>query len=137
MCGEKKLVREFCLEHRGSPPRVRGKDVHKKKSYSRMRITPACAGKSYCSTQFSPNAEDHPRVCGEKVKGALFFYPPNKDHPRVCGEKRGSVTQPSRILGSPPRVRGKVFCAFWAALLHRITPACAGKRVFIAVLPCQ
>ena len=45
----------------------------------------------------------------------------------MCGEK------PNRILwehwkeGSPPHVRGKVFCDVVAYAVNRITPAYAGK----------
>ena len=46
VCGEKKLVREFCLEHRGSPPRVRGKVAEIDGNMAAGGITPACAGKS-------------------------------------------------------------------------------------------
>ena len=51
------------------------------------RITPACAGKSYFV-----------------VKSIQF----NKDHPRVCGEKWDTDSPVRSIVGSPPRVRGKV-----------------------------
>ena len=30
------------------------------------RITPACAGKSFCVICICHNNQDHPRVCGEK-----------------------------------------------------------------------
>ena len=31
----------------------------------------------------------------------------NKDHPRACGENGNSTPLQVRILGSPPRMRGK------------------------------
>ena len=58
------------------------------------------------------------------------------DHPRVCGEKQpdNPCIPPGR--GSPPRVRGKVFCQRQAAGYAGITPACAGKRVGFAGCDC-
>ena len=106
MCGEKKLVREFCLEHRGSPPRVRGKESKMSWHRKRQRITPACAGKSF--------------FC-------IFKKSCSKDHPRVCGEKVQFTCRSATSRGSPPRVRGKVCTHLWTVERDRITPACAGK----------
>ena len=50
-------------------------------------ITPAYAGKSRCN---------------------LPSTAPWKDHPRVCGEKGDKVKHCFHVLGSPPRMRGKV-----------------------------
>ena len=73
----------------------------------KLRITPACAGKSTSS---------HP--------SAFLSW----DHPRVCGEKSPPVAGRGRRLGSPPRVRGKVDAYDLMVSGLRITPACAGKR---------
>ena len=51
----------------------------------------------------------------------------SRDHPRVCGEKVGPVGCVSGWLGSPPRMRGKVWHGVALADGHRITPAYAGK----------
>ena len=45
----------------------------------------------------------------------------------MCGEKAVGIDSPQRVLGSPPRVRGKVVHFFGAHLPDGITPACAGK----------
>ena len=90
----------------GSPPRVRGKVLAFTMASSPLRITPACAGKSDVTDGNYWLLEDHPRVCGEKSTA------------------RGSVKY---ILGSPPRVRGKVLAFTMASSPLRITPACAGK----------
>ncbi len=73
-----------------------------------MRITPACAGKS-----FDPAC----RQCGKE------------DHPRVCGEKCGIYMGKRFDQGSPPRVRGKADPNGRRAGCLGITPACAGKRI--------
>ena len=49
----------------GSPPRMRGKLVCKNSGLESMRITPADAGKTVCTTTHTPVQWDHPRVCGE------------------------------------------------------------------------
>ena len=71
----------------GSPPRVRGKDTRSKSAYNSAGITPAYAGKSRCILQQLRVVKDHPRVCGEEVAIARLL---------PC------------LLGSPPRMRGRV-----------------------------
>ena len=91
----------------GSPPRVRGKVLLACLLPLLHGITPACAGKSdfNCLHQFI-----------------------HEDHPRVCGEKFLKIIGRAHQLGSPPRVRGKVFESEMNSSAVRITPACAGKR---------
>ena len=72
-----------------------------------VRITPACAGKSFSFPGSIAKIKDHPRVCGEKA------------------ENRGAGQW---MRGSPPRVRGKVYSPVSESRIQRITPACAGKR---------
>ena len=50
-------------------------------------VSPAYAGKS--------------RECARGLTRA-------RNHPRVCGEKTSLYPVPSRLIGSPPRMRGKV-----------------------------
>ena len=108
VCGEKSspLGTKFCVK--GSPPRVRGKEEFLMSFVIALRITPACAGKSWRRFQCRPPPEDHPRVCGEK------------EMKRMKEEGR---------TGSPPRVRGKDFLVHTFRLLSGITPACAGKSL--------
>ena len=107
VCGEKTGCCRKAIRSRGSPPRVRGKAPQDIDHAQRIRITPACAGKSWTVSAYKDAYRDHPRVCGEKA--AL------KD------------PIPAR-LGSPPRVRGKVLAALMPENRVGITPACAGKR---------
>ena len=78
-----------------------------------VRITPACAGKRANDAGKAPAVQDHPRVCGEKFLG---FH------------------RDSSFRGSPPRVRGKDFSMFSMIGFGRITPACAGKSLFMLIL---
>ena len=48
----------------------------------------------------------------------------------MCGEKLNRKTSCLHYLGSPPRVRGKVFEYQNNKVRTGITPACAGKRVW-------
>lgn len=68
---------------------MRGKEPASCAQVLRQGITPACAGKRGCSCRFHMPPGDHPRVCGEKPLG----------HRCQCV-----------LLGSPPRMRGKVPC---------------------------
>ena len=113
MCGEKWRQ---CLQYQpqlGSPPRVRGKGFAKSNVFNHSRITPACAGKSKSFLYYQQIIWDHPRVCGEKPVFFMLIFV---------------------AIGSPPRVRGKVDQLFERLGEPRITPACAGKRDFRAIL---
>ena len=168
VCGEKfsSVMRQ--TSRRGSPPRVRGKELHPVCVGGTHGITPACAGKRAAPGLRRWYAWDHPRMCGEKalkswlmsgdvgspphVRGkagrqlgigglvgiipacagkrlcALLPMSQGKDHPRVCGEKFGTQNATVFLLGSPPRVRGKVRHPERNGFFAGITPARAGKR---------
>ena len=107
MCGEKNCLQLRITEAMGSPPRVRGKADYTPIVDVRVRITPACAGKSGAKHETRREGRDHPRVCGEKLELILLL---------------------ELILGSPPRVRGKALLMKLMCFMMGITPACAGKR---------
>ena len=109
VCGEKAENRGAGGWMRGSPPRVRGKGVSLSEAVEKLRITPACAGKSWT------------------LRSKLIQF---KDHPRVCGEKGAQRAEKGKRRGSPPRVRGKVLHLGEAWGHIGITPACAGKSHF-------
>ena len=108
MCGENLCSRSLLLLLLGSPPRVRGKRIEIDGNNNVHRITPACAGKTFCLRLSRPYYRDHPRVCGENA--GVLHYGINKK-------------------GSPPRVRGKQKYCTAIEESFRITPACAGKTV--------
>ena len=72
-----------------------------------LRITPAYAGKSHPLSIIIITGQDPPRLCGEKVR-----YAPQTD----------------QLQGSPPPMRGKAGMIKYSDVIHRITPAYAGKR---------
>ena len=72
----------------------------------RLRITPADAGKTVKTHAKNICRWDHPRGCGE-----------NLSHPILSGI----------LIGSPPRMRGKLASAMPIYPADRITPADAGK----------
>ena len=90
----------------GSPPRMRGKAAARRDRRGLHGITPAYAGKRARSPPPPSGRWDHPRVCGEKsmMSRVLLF-----------------------MVGSPPRMRGKVIGGFGVLVQIGITPACAGK----------
>ena len=109
VCGEKFTRMSVVASMRGSPPRMRGKDVEMIGEIVDIRITPAYAGKSPA----------------RPVTGHWRW-----DHLRVCGEKRFRNVWSSRIVGSPPHVRGKGDAAHRCRPWLGITPAHAGKRLY-------
>ena len=106
MCGENFAIC-FCdglpVE---SPPRMRGKLPPFVLLFLGGRITPAHAGKT--------------------SKSALTGCSP-PDHPRACGENHSPLPCEPELLGSPPRVRGKLGHIARDSVCDGITPACAGK----------
>ena len=106
VCGENPSLALAVSELLGSPPRVRGKPSARGLSRTRPGITPACAGKT--------------------ARSAWRFMAV-RDHPRVCGENSFLVFSCTRLVGSPPRVRGKLAKKCEVTVDTGITPACAGK----------
>ena len=86
---------------------MRGKEECEYNAQPDCGITPARAGKRWSRPRRRSCAGDHPRACGEKQ---IIKAP-------VLG-----------TLGSPPRVRGKVFFCLVSRNINGITPARAGKR---------
>ena len=54
------------------------------------------------------------------------------NHPRVRGEEYALTSLRSVLAESPPRARGRVADAILVIQPRRITPACAGKSVWMA-----
>ena len=107
-CGENHAPYESRLPYPGSPPQVRGKRKASGGITFQTRITPADAGKTRCTAGYHNSNRDHPRGCGE-----------NKVHGHSGG----------KLVGSPPRMRGKQLCSRRTRSPYRITPADAGKTV--------
>ena len=68
LCGEKHYLSVFRLFLLGSPPPMRGKVLCCGHAVHAGGITPAYAGKSINKTHCKVCIEDHPRLCGEKLK---------------------------------------------------------------------
>ena len=106
VCGENRAAWWWKRTSWGSSPRVRGKLFPPRLGFLRLRLIPACAGKTISAQA-----------------GAL----PVGAHPRVCGENYAHAGEVMPYVGSSPRVRGKL--AWLAQPLRRLglIPACAGK----------
>ena len=87
-CGENIRFDYNALHDFGSPPRMRGKPSIFLSSSVKTRITPAHAGKT-----------------------RRRFYTPRtiSDYPRACGENVYRVDSLRGRVGSPPRMRGKLW----------------------------
>ena len=73
------------------------------------------------------NLQESPLRIRGKSTALVFAAPTAKDHPRACGEKYLMVTVLPPLVGSPPRMRGKVRTADFGRHKAGITPAHAGK----------
>ena len=90
----------------GSPPRMRGIPRHPLQSRIGFGITPAHAG---------------------NTSRSILPKPESGDHPRACGEYRSAGQPASTRRGSPPRMRGILFCQISIRIHVGITPAHAGN----------
>ena len=111
VCGEKIWSSTTRRAISGSPPRMRGKGLPGDPVPLRRGITPAYAGKRTGISGTGCWAGDHPRVCGEKFLTDQMCF---------------------RVVGSPPRMRGKVTSSGVLLPQVGITPAYAGKSAQIA-----
>ena len=106
VCGENRLGLLGRVSIRGSSPRVRGKQPAGRQPPPGLGLIPACAGKTRYGMDSQPLKRAHPRVCGENSFGLLA----------VAG-----------VVGSSPRVRGKLPPMLRRLLARGLIPACAGK----------
>ena len=106
VCGENRTMGCPSRGTLGSSPRVRGKLTALMFDTIRLRLIPACAGKTR-STRTSAK--------------------PNPAHPRVCGENGGFAGDGGGNDGSSPRVRGKRKHPVLDDSGIGLIPACAGK----------
>ena len=106
VCGEHAHQYPYPAFGWGSSPRMRGTLTPIVIAHVAHGIIPAYAGNTVCLPLYSPWLRDHPRVCGEHLRGAVGVwwlsgiipaYAGNtkligsprtlkRDHPRVCGE---------------------------------------------------
>ena len=107
VCGEKVEEHDAAFLARGSPPRMRGKDALPLHGVTHLRITPAYAGKSGLYRPERHNGRDHPRVCGEKSAFNALVV---------------------KLLGSPPRMRGKVCSYLLIGTCHQDHPRVCGEK---------
>ena len=93
VCGEQCLIMCRALACRGSPPRVRGTEMHDMYQRFHIGITPACAGNSIVPIGCVYAKGDHPRVCGEQLFLARRRTLPPGSPPRVRGTELRCVVQ--------------------------------------------
>ena len=106
VCGADPVLNAVNVTQHGSPPRVRGRPLHRGRNLCLMRFTPACAGQTGLQSYLQARASVHPRVCG------------------ADRHRRNSTKSP---FGSPPRVRGRRSRRSARSAVPRFTPACAGQ----------
>ena len=151
LCGEKRAEPLMYLIVTGSPPPMRGKAKPVVFTINILGITPAYAGKRKRKPNGMLQSKDHPRLCGEKVTAGSSWFrlagspPPmrGKEGGKLCaiimpritpayaGKRRISVGY-LRFCGDHPRLCGeKSTPSASDSSPVRITPAYAGKSVFI------
>ena len=101
-------MQTLCQPCVGSSPRVRGKLGNSQVIYTGTGLIPACAGKT-------DGRQGHHSLAGA--------------HPRVCGENDFTAYGGEAMLGSSPRVRGKLHKTLTGVSTDGLIPACAGKTL--------
>ena len=104
---------KFRQDWKGSPPLARGIQLDPINLCKHIRITPACAGNTSCSSR-------NPKL--------------NTDHPRLRGEYEKDVAKKQTNKGSPPLARGIQAARYKITDGHGITPACAGNTFNFLIL---
>ena len=106
VCGEN--TRRTSAENvaSGSSPRVRGKRARPRPRRPRIRLIPACAGKTTRRACGARRIWAHPRVCGENVFAVDVGRAPGGSSPRVRGKPASRTDRPTR-LGLIPACAGK------------------------------
>ena len=104
MCGADQSLGLAFADARGSPPRVRSRQVHVTRAIPCDGITSACA---------------------EQTSQANSSGTASRDHLRVCGADLVRPTPHDRNWGSPPRVRSRLEYFAGVNEVHGITSACA------------
>ena len=113
--GEQRAAKCVLQSPQGSPPLARGTELLFSTYLSIHGITPACAGNRYGHS------------------GVIFVL---WDHPRLRGEQLYLKHKSALRAGSPPLARGTAEALIPFSEALRITPACAGNRIFsIALRP--
>ena len=92
----------------GTSPRMRGKPQAKVETSTKRRNIPAYAGKTGTRNTVACDDWEHPRVCGENLKG---------------------VPPAAAKLGTSPRMRGKHSILVTVGCAGRNIPAYAGKTI--------
>ena len=75
MCGKDNLSQQTGSLIGGSPPHVRERLAIVANKVPRIRITPACAGKTTSVQMIFAWSRDHPRMCGKDSNGSFYFRP--------------------------------------------------------------
>ena len=88
VCGENWANAGKELPFEGSSPRVRGKQGIEDGHRRRVRLIPACAGKTDGTATASAPTRAHPRVCGENRRWRRGWRPRWGSSPRVRGKRR-------------------------------------------------
>ena len=109
--GENRQTKRTLAWDVGSPPLARGKPPITYPQPMTLRITPACAGKTFALDPPLASTPDHPRLRGENCCHLLLL---------------------ASVPGSPPLARGKRITFKNLKDGRRITPACAGKTSVFA-----
>ena len=105
-CGEDTVERRQITGPTGSPPRMRGRRVHDREVLADRGLTPANAGKT-----------------GRRPGCAAGWWA----HPRECGEDPAVGHHRPPVVGSPPRMRGRLVVWVVGVPVAGLTPANAGK----------
>ena len=105
-CGENLVKAFFTLPNMGSSPRMRGKPSFEFQARRRRGLIPAHAG---------------------KTGGTASIAPKKWAHPRACGENAHCPWSVVAVVGSSPRMRGKLEGRAKRERGSGLIPAHAGK----------
>ena len=127
VCGENAPPRSSSARASGSSPRVRGKRRRRPPCRTRVRLIPACAGKTGRTRARKRGSRAHPRVCGENSLRDQARTPVSGSSPRVRG-KRGPSTSSTRSPGLIPACAGKTSAPLFTCCGTAAHPRVCGEN---------
>ena len=118
----------------GSSPRVRGKLERVHARFQRGRLIPARAGKTRRGLGCRPDAQAHPRACGENWTNAGKELPFEGSSPRVRGKRtsRPSAPEPKGLI---PARAGKTVASRSSLAVGRAHPRACGENIEPKTMP--
>ena len=129
ICGEHSAISTRVLLPMGSSPHMRGTRLLMPPSLRACGIIPAYAGNTNFPTFMAVNNGDHPRICGEHIRGGRLRRYHSGSSPHMRGTHREQQTL-QQAVGIIPAYAGNTRREIRCMALRRDHPRICGEHAF-------